>query len=145
MRQEMTGFRDGSGISWTICKQSLQTDNHTNAALSSLVTNRCWWNYVTLTLYKNYMRWPSFTIPSPVIELSSTRPPKVAILHTKATKNWLTANLQYRNPRQSVRHIQTLMHLSVQRLMRQTRSCQYNTCFHNYNLQHRQQLSQESS
>jgi len=22
MRQEMMGFRDGSGISWTICKQS---------------------------------------------------------------------------------------------------------------------------
>ena len=37
MRQEMMGSWDGSGISWTICKQyvfctSLQTDNHTNTS-----------------------------------------------------------------------------------------------------------------
>jgi len=36
MRQEMMGFWDGSGISWTIIMQtictSLQTDNHTNTS-----------------------------------------------------------------------------------------------------------------
>jgi len=35
MRQEMTGFLDGSSISWSKQSTSLQTDNHTNT--SSLV------------------------------------------------------------------------------------------------------------
>jgi len=40
MRQEMMGFGDGSGISWTIMQTictSLQTDNHTN---NSVFTGR---------------------------------------------------------------------------------------------------------
>jgi len=43
MRQEMMGFGDGSGISWTIRKQSapsLQTDNHINISSLKIFTGQ---------------------------------------------------------------------------------------------------------